>query len=183
MAQDLKAAVRNAFDAPLEHEFLAGVVQDSADSAVAGNLGQLHVEVLIDNVAVDQRIVRHDRLARGFHTLLQRRDAIRRDAPDRLVDTVRLQRAAQTKEFLDLLRSHFAHSITTVGEPGDVAFLGQPRQRLADRRLADFEPQHQFLMRQSLTRHDFMLENRLFDLLVSDLGKTQIFHAEFPLGS
>jgi hypothetical protein len=30
-------------------------------------------------------------------------------------------------------------------------------------------------MRESLTRHDFMLQNRLFDFRVGDLGKTKVF--------
>jgi hypothetical protein len=39
MAQHGKPAVCNAFDAPFQHQFLTGVVQDSADSAIAGDLG------------------------------------------------------------------------------------------------------------------------------------------------
>jgi hypothetical protein len=31
-------------------------------------------------------------------------------------------------------------------------------------------------MRQPLARHDFMLENRLFDFLVGDFGQAEIFH-------
>ena len=36
------------------------------DRAVAGDLGHDHVKILVDNVAVDQRIIGDDRLARDF---------------------------------------------------------------------------------------------------------------------
>jgi hypothetical protein len=59
--------------------------------------------------------------------------------------------------------------------------LRQARKRLADWGLANFEILDQFLMRESLTRHDFMLQNRLFDFRVGDLGKTKVFQLGPPL--
>src|SRR6185436_21031775 len=43
-----KTALSHALDAPLEHEFFAGVVQHAGDRAVAGDLGHDHVKILVE---------------------------------------------------------------------------------------------------------------------------------------
>ena len=144
---------------------------------VPGNLCDRQVKILIDDIAVDERFVRGNRLAGQLYALLQRGDAVRRDAANRLVDTVGLQSAPQAEQLFDFLGRHFANPIAAVGEPCYVTFLGQARQRLADRRLADFQLQHQIFVRKPLAGNDFMLENRLFDFLVGDLGETKVFQA------
>src|ERR1051325_6006691 len=55
--QHRETAVGHAFNASLEHEFFASVVQHARHRAVAGDLGDDHVKVLVDDIAVDQRIV------------------------------------------------------------------------------------------------------------------------------
>src|ERR1041384_114919 len=59
--QHSETAVGYAFDASLEHEFFASVVQHASNRAVAGDLGDDHMKILVENVAVDQRTIGDDR--------------------------------------------------------------------------------------------------------------------------